>query len=157
MKHFKGLKIHFNSCFIKNQSANVQPIDSSSNQSLVEQDSSPISASQVPEIAYEYENYDFAKQKWKCQFCNNYYKDLKSKHYANHLKAKHSNQSVSDFTKLFNESFFDPDTVSSSNIEVDSNTDLVENPLWLNNLRKLSINVLMFCISMSTQLWVQSN
>ena len=140
LKHFKGLKIHFNSCFIKNQSANVQPIDSPSNQSSVEQDSSPISASQVPEIAYEYENYDFAKQKWKCQFCNNYYKDLKSKHYANHLKAKHSNQSVSDFTKLFNESFFDPDTVSSSNIEVDSNTDLVENPLWLNNIRKLSID-----------------
>jgi hypothetical protein len=134
--YFKGLKNHFINCFKKFKTTNNKPDTASSSHSTIEQANTV--AHQLPEFPYEYSDFDFDKQKWKCQFCENFYKDLKSKPYANHLKAKHSDKLVSDFTNLLGENFFESNIVPTQQIEVDA--DFIENSQWLINIQKQCVD-----------------
>ena len=98
LKNFKKLKTHFNSCFIKNNSKNTS---ASSDLTTNGTDNSCISS--TLEIIYSPSRFDFNKQRWKCQFCDNYYKDLKSKYYANHIKKEHKDKLLNDFYHLIDE------------------------------------------------------
>ncbi len=131
LRFFKKLKTHFNTCFKKNHQMNMET------SSAVAIDTNTGSFS-THEINYSQENFDFSKNKWKCQFCNNYYKDLKSKCYANHLRKEHSDKSVSDFTQLINENFFSTNTVPALNADMD--IEFVGNSQWLQNLKELVVD-----------------
>ncbi len=74
---FSGLKKHFNSCYGK-QLEKAKKTQSETNATLVR----PNQINDRLDIIHEP---DFSRQKWKCQSCDTYYKDLKSKPYANHL------------------------------------------------------------------------
>ena len=106
-KFFKGLKIHYNSCFTK------------ANGSLI---------SEPCTVSLNEPSYDFGKQKYKCHLCSSYYKRIDSLVFKKHLRVKHGILNDADYIPLVGKNFFD--------VSFDNEDDFTTETEWLSNLKK---------------------
>ena len=110
---YKGLKLHYKTCYFKNNCNIDIP----------------------PELSQRINSglFDFDKNKYRCEFCSvNYFKRLDSKAYENHIAKKHGRLSDNfDFFPLVGDDFFesDLDLVEPTNL-----SDVIISPSYLNLL-----------------------
>lgn len=131
-KFFKGLKLHFNTCFKKHGTVTNNSNFNNSNNKF---DSNSHSISTNNNLVY-----DSVKCKWKCEFCDKFYfKDLSKKHYLNHLNKYHSlTRSTDDFIEIISNDYFDSTEALVDDLELDEifDDDQVElvNSEWLQTI-----------------------
>lgn len=133
---FQRLKTHFNSCFMKKHSQTDDQL-CSGDSSNVSEKTRGNKANSKPSLSatidYSKSSFDFNLNKWKCVYCDKYYKELKSKFYENHLRKEHSDKLVSDFPNLVNDNYFLSNNVPHSDAGCEIEPPL--NAKWLDDLK----------------------
>lgn len=122
------MKIHFYTCYGKQLEKTKEPITQRKND--ISLDNSTLTNSRSNDITYDPRNFDFVRQKWKCEFCNSYFKDLKAKPYANHLDKYHP-RPVNSFINLISDDYFTADSIAADDELIEQS---LSNPSWLNEL-----------------------